>query len=151
MIDFDRLDEVLAFMEAHPKQADQWRWFSVEAPYRDWRGKLADDWQCGTVACLAGWTAILAGWVPTDSHSPLVSYAGRSGPRLVSDVAQDLLGLTAPQADWLFHGAEDTAMVRHLVELLRQHPAAAGPEIAAWALLTEVIQDGSNPDGGADG
>lgn len=90
-----------------------------------------DQWltktECGTVACFAGWTALLAGAEPAwrsgcDSsgivHLPddLAEELGRTNRGPAECVAIDLLGITVGQADDLFSGANDLGDIREVLQ-----------------------------------
>ncbi len=62
-----------------------------------------EEWSCGTVACLAGWAALLNGWRPIRRESDLVYRDGRAEP--VIDVARRVLDLDRDQAETLFVGS----------------------------------------------
>ena len=89
------------------------KWFA-HFEYNDMRLLNASD--CGTKACLAGWTAALSGWHPTllnvgdDTYlnwaqvAPLPLVASESAlARPVSELAAELLGITDREADELFN------------------------------------------------
>ena len=89
------------------------KWFA-HFEYNDMRLLNASD--CGTKACLAGWTAALSGWHPTllnvgdDTYlnwaqvAPLPLLASESAlARPVSELAAELLGITDREADELFN------------------------------------------------
>ncbi len=80
------LREVLAFIELHPQQWDQGAWIQTGV--------------CGTTACLAGWTVVLA--------DPVVGGLERmfevDFTRMdIRGRAQALLGFTDEQVEWLFY------------------------------------------------
>lgn len=123
--DATALATVLTFLGDHADRHDQATWVDPDGPnYRDHVdservlttfGNDEPDaeaqyvsvvrservWDCGTVGCLAGWTALLAGWRPTLEFDGVY----RDGVvRPVSDVARELLNLNANQANALFAG-----------------------------------------------
>jgi hypothetical protein len=77
------LREVLVHIDAHPKSWGQGFF-------------VAEDPQCGTTHCVAGWALLLSGCYYTDGQEffPL----GRRSAVEASTVAQRLLGITTDQA-----------------------------------------------------
>lgn len=103
----ERLDSALAAIEAEPRRWRQRQWFTRTS--------------CGTTCCLAGMVAVQAGWEPTDwdlnfygDGSGDVTYqVGQAGvERHVRSVAQELLGITDREADFLFFGDNDLAELK---------------------------------------
>lgn len=88
--DTARAYQVLDHILAHPEQHDQGIWMN----------------ECGTVACLAGWTCLLAGDQPvcrplwTDYMAVRVGDTHRL--RKIRGRAKELLGIDDLQADYLF-------------------------------------------------
>jgi hypothetical protein len=114
-----RAYQVLDHIEAHPDLHDQDFWLHDSDSDRDRDADLdgpvvvtAQDVMsgCGTTACYAGWTVLLAG-------KPIIDYSWTTAVRIgrVSDVAADLLGLDGREEQQLFHDAEDLADVRKAV------------------------------------
>lgn len=86
-IDYVRLQGTLEWVQAHPDSHNQGVW--------------ARRTECGTAACLAGWTVVLADIaLDWDGDGACETADGE----LISDVAQNLLGLEDYYADWLFGG-----------------------------------------------
>lgn len=86
MINLEKLDAAIAYIEANPTEWKQDTWF--------YRG----DGGCGTAACLAGTIAILDGWTPTDWQVCGGGYdsaaAEKGGTvRVVGAVAREILGI----------------------------------------------------------
>ena len=93
-MNLEKLDEAIAYIEAHPEQHDQGSWFA-RSP-------------CGTVACLAGTVALQAGWSPAwpKRHSAFAYTAEKNGARrTVRSVAREILGATREQESTLFFRA----------------------------------------------
>jgi hypothetical protein len=68
--------------------------------------ELGDDWRCNTVACVAGWAVINAGWLPDKTqrlHGNDIIYV-RKDERTeeIFVVGAEVLGLTEDQAVDLF-------------------------------------------------
>lgn len=107
MINVPRLRKELEFVTAHPQEWEQACWIG--------------ETSCGTVACLAGWTVLHAGYeLHQENHSfVLVSDDDPAGRRAVGrhddgtvvvsvrDVARELLRLDDREADRLFHPLND--------------------------------------------
>lgn len=78
--------------------------------------------ECGTVACAAGWTCLLAGdrpWMPvTAADGRLMSYSTvlphGGGMMSVGERARELLGLTYWQAEELFYRISAESAVKWL-------------------------------------
>lgn len=123
--DATALATVLTFLGDHTDRHEQGTWIDLDGPnYRDHADservlttfdhdepdaeaqyvsvvRSERVWDCGTVGCLAGWTALLAGWRPTLEFDGVY----RDGVvRPVSDVARELLNLNVNQANALFAG-----------------------------------------------
>lgn len=78
-----------------------------------------EDLPCGTTACIAGWTTLIHGdqWLAQDygSWAPLmylheVVCTDTGKIKGVSERAEQLLGLTEDQADWLFSQLDEMAL-----------------------------------------
>jgi hypothetical protein len=111
MIDVPRLRKELEFVTANRDLWEQGCWI----------GRA----ECGTVACLAGWTVLHAGYGPYERNLAFVrlpvddplrsrvrvipTSTSDAGLANVDDVARELLGLTGYQAVWLFHPLNDLA------------------------------------------
>jgi len=96
--------EVLAFISDNIERWDQCASFnSLDSTLSP--STLFDRYSCGTAACIAGWTVLLAGY-QVDAYNRvhlngnLVTRYGR--PAYVREMAQELLGLTDYQANKLF-------------------------------------------------
>lgn len=57
-------------------------------------------WSCGTVGCLAGWTAMSHGWRPIN-HWEAFMYRGGM-VRNADAIAREILGLSGEEANYLF-------------------------------------------------
>jgi hypothetical protein len=106
MPDFEKLDDVMNFIEAHPEMHAQEIWGATSS--------------CGTTACFAGWTALLNGYhldardnFRRDTDGQVVSPA---------DVAQRILGLSYEQAGYMFWGTRSRSQLRRFIESLRPPP-----------------------------
>lgn len=94
-MNLDKLDQAIAYIEAHPEEHDQGLWFGE-------RG-------CGTTACLAGTVAVLNGWVPVFEHGEARDVEKDGERAYVGNVATELLGLDPDggERDYLFFVAAD--------------------------------------------
>lgn len=97
-MNLEKLDEAIAYIEAHPEEHDQGTWFA--------RGG------CGTTACLAGTVAVLDGWTPVwrSDRSGEARDVEKDGViRYVGGVATDVLGIDddGDERDYLFFCAAD--------------------------------------------
>jgi hypothetical protein len=94
-MNIDRLDEAIAYIEAHPERHNQRSWFRRRP--------------CGTTACLAGTVAMLAGWTPIwrDHAASFVMKDDKAG--YVAHVACELLdvGSDSDERFYLFMDADD--------------------------------------------
>jgi len=117
---------------AHPERLDQGWWVRVANPPRHVpRFEREDAWTCGTTACAAGHSIILAGWrpvledtadgliagrcynvQPADNPSDIVVY------RKIQEVAREWLGLTTEQAKYLFDGRGTYVSVLAMLDAL---------------------------------
>lgn len=112
------LEAVLTHIKDHPEEHDQAIYFCSSED-----GCWTDNgtW-CGTAACFAGWTAIKYaqeyGYQPRARYSRTFVKGGRE--RHVSEVAEDILGLSESDAGWLFcayNTIEDLeVMVKNLID-----------------------------------
>jgi hypothetical protein len=76
---------------------------------------------CGTVACLAGWTAAMAGY-SVDSSADLYDANGNPLGRKADDLAGELLRITEEEALRLFFAANDDIEDR-IAEIFGPRPA----------------------------
>lgn len=150
------------FIETHPDEHFQGTWISLP-PNMDYdldkseiptfKPELLEDvrfespW-CGTAACVAGWTSLLAGDKPVtrkmradnpaleERHwlheSPLVISADTGRAREVRVRAIELLELTPLEAEELFSGGNSKLTIRGLLEKYFG-PRPAGPNKYARA------------------
>jgi hypothetical protein len=82
---------------------------------------------CGTVACLAGWTVAMAGH-SVDSGADLYDASGNSLGRKADDLAAELLGITEQEAGDLFYSSNDDVEDR-IAEIFGPRPATFyGPD-----------------------
>jgi hypothetical protein len=107
-IDEALLRKTMEHISAEPESWNQRVWRSVDS--------------CGTVACLAGWTATLAGgqWIRSalsaeDEDAAAMTFDGYVLPK---DRAQRLLGLTELEAYALFSASNSWDDLRAIAHLL---------------------------------
>lgn len=136
---------VLDHIEDNPRCHDQWSWVS----------ELSDGRGCGTVACVAGWTVVLAGGtlLPTGRVAigipdrPLLRYEPEAvslDTDEVASVAMTLLGLDSQRALALFDEYNSVADLRRLVEhYFGPRPTQAAPQTPDEAItqLWQTIND----------
>lgn len=137
------LDRVLQFINDHPDKHEQNTWLAV--PLRD-KQREAPQLRCNTVGCVAGWTAILAGYEPywnrgmrgdTEMVTPLPGAEpigliplGTDGDRPVYEVrslALTLLGLTDDEADVMFEGGNTIYDMWRIAERITQGAVVPPP------------------------
>lgn len=106
-----RAHEMLDHIEAHPESHDQNWWVMGPDGGEHTAAQVLNE--CGTTACAAGWTVLLAGGV-TDGGQ-YVRMPGDPWSRFIGLVATELLGLDLDEAHKLFHVADDLADVRKAV------------------------------------
>jgi hypothetical protein len=133
MVDIERLDGALAWIEAHPEQHDQGVWV---------RGVVDGRVDCGTTACLAGWVVAQAHpdavFIPDKLDlSPRMRHirmhsAVRIGDKAesVSDQARQLLGINDAQADALFSASNDLDDLKRMRDMLAKDPNVSGVDLA---------------------
>lgn len=110
----DLLWETYDYIKAHPAEWEQETWLS----------RWNDGGSCGTRACFAGTTCLLAGLEPYWARSGEVHeesedivdnrLGGRPEIRPVEDVAAELLGLDQHQVD-LFYASTDLHEVHEML------------------------------------
>lgn len=101
---------VSAHLHAHPEQHDQYEYYT--------------ETECGTTACVAGWTAILDGADPIRR-----SYDEYGRAFSISEYSQEALGLDDDEANALFHEIMDPVRARtYLEELIVAGERAEGGE-----------------------
>ncbi len=115
----ERAYRVLDHIERNPEKHSQGFW--VDSDRRETAATVMAG--CGTTACFAGWTALLAGAVYT-GHGSWMELGGSAGR--TSTLAAELLGLTGDEVDALFFDAADLAAVRKAVfEIFGPRPDGA--------------------------
>ena len=79
---------------------------------------IAEDPECGTTACLAGWTVQLAGRVPVyqlgvkgSNYASHCKDPATGETELIISAARELLGLTGPETTELFMMTEDLSSI----------------------------------------
>src|SRR6266704_1527263 len=113
MADIRKLRKALRAIEKNPEHHDQGSWCRIPegdftAHSRDRRidvsasnGKIPP---CGTTLCMAGWLAFQGG--PKGARLDYAYITGADGTiSFISDWARDYAGLTAEQAETMFHCA----------------------------------------------
>lgn len=101
-----------------------WAKKSVDDLWSDNVISLADllgDRECGTTACLAGWTATMAGYRVAEGGAVMSAEGGMVINPDVADFAAGLLGLAKREADYLFLCADEEIEER-FVEVFGPRP-----------------------------
>lgn len=110
-----RLGIAMCYVTEHPEQHDQSTWLAVDTP-------------CGTVACLAGWTCLLNGYVAVSAYSDAPRLGGFERTRVklagdpdsswvgVAEAAAMLLDIDSGTAHGLFYGPWDLDSLWETVE-----------------------------------
>lgn len=108
-VNLDKLDEALAYIEAHPDEHDQNSWFA----------RRAGGW-CGTTRCLGGTLAWLGGWKPAwEGRDRADMVRGPGGQvRYIRDVAQEILGASDDEAADLFLHADDLDELKDVRDMI---------------------------------
>lgn len=131
------LDKVLEHIDVHPELWHQGSWRipmlngdivrlfpSPKRGLQEIAAELANP-DCTTAFCLAGWAVELSGahWASDDPLSSFTQYQGvLEDNELVSvqQKATKLLGLTDLEAEVLFRGDNERALVQKLVDMIKQ-------------------------------
>jgi hypothetical protein len=117
------IDRVVDVIEHNPDAHDQGEWIAREGFEEDGTPApevivSADNFPCGTTACVAGWAVLLSGHsirMPEGSN-----YAhGISDNRAIAIVAERLLKLTPDEAETLFYCAADLGEIRDAVAAIK--------------------------------
>jgi hypothetical protein len=110
---------VLDFIVANPEVHSQSAWYKVPEgygrPLAPHNAASREKPRCGTTLCVAGAACHVFGYTLTAGNQA-VSPDGRY--ELIDEVAQRLLGLTAPLQSWLFGTDRPEAEVRRGLELM---------------------------------
>ena len=104
--------EVLDYISKYPEQHDQAAYLSALGA----GDHAAPGPDCGTVACFASWTAILAGDVLEHEDGGLIRIQGFDSD--IHDRAQELLGLSVYESLLLFLGTQDAKKLPEVVARL---------------------------------
>ena len=96
----------------------------------------ANEWKCGTTACVAGWAAILT--APTgyriDSFSQRIISPGDDTGETAETIGRRVLYLSNSEADWLFDSSRNEDEVLDALDMI-----AAGMSI--YSLVSEYDDD----------
>jgi hypothetical protein len=120
----ERAYELLDFLKNHPDSHDQEHWLYRIAPAIGEPMTAARALnECGTTACAAGWTVLLAGGEIVLHEGvpyalPTASVPGMLSGTSVHAVASRLLGLTQREEDMLFWEARNFADVADVIEYI---------------------------------
>lgn len=113
--------EILDLIKANPEHLNMSNWAISSR-----RGviTLATVTECGTTACFAGWTVLVAGEAIDMDWLRLVDWSGALSQRggSISDRARDLLGLSDEDAHDLFLGTDDADLEPRIREIFGPDP-----------------------------
>jgi hypothetical protein len=130
ILNLPRLKQVRDHVVAHPDQHDQGEWFIDINGYEK---PCVIGSECGTAACVAGWTVLLNGDQPIKMAFPDHGYTSASSVALINggvmdidDRAQQILGLTDDQAQELFY---DISTPQRAVDYLNDLIASAEADV----------------------
>lgn len=124
------LNQVMDHIEAHPDQHDQTMWIAQPTSIDN----------CGTTACFAGWSVLLhpkTVWNPAKGTLTLPWIRNELDSDLPG-TAQELLGLTTLEADWLFAADRTREELRARVDEWTAQEWTA--QAAAAGLETELAE-----------
>lgn len=140
-INFPLLEEILAYLEAHPNQWEQDNWFRVVdlnsgyARYESEKVIMEEVNSCGTTMCFAGHAALRMGFpVPPKDNGKIwtrevVDEGGDAYNEEVFIFAQNVLGLTYSQGDALFASVNTLLDLHNIIEALRLAPDIDGEDL----------------------
>ena len=137
-IDYKLLDDMLEFIETHPRTWKQASWFSTvdtQDGSEKWITKIETVEElnsCGSSFCLAGHVALRTGFPAPplkNSQDWERKVDGQMYPEGVDDFAQKILGVSEDQGGELFDGDNELIDLKRMVILLK-----INPEIAGWEL-----------------
>lgn len=124
MVNVTALTEIADYLKCVDRsKVNMSEWMIIDPASVSDDDELSDDWRCNTVACVAGWAVINAGWLPDKSllHDHDVIYVTKDGrTEEIFVVGAEVLGLTEDQAVDLFvncHTVDDAIRYIH-VELI---------------------------------
>jgi hypothetical protein len=113
---FERRQFVADWVCAFPERHNQNRWFtSGKADLNEIRTQSIEANECGTAACVAGWTVLFADKLDTLCYSGI---EGDFEPLDISSIPENaagLLGLNISQASWLFDYINSRDKIRTIV------------------------------------
>lgn len=137
-INFALLDEIMDYIEKHPRQWNQDDWFRIvdlvtgETRYETERVLMEEVNSCGAAMCFAGHAALRMGFPapPLNNNGSwqreVLDEAGYPYREDVFVFAQNVLGLTSSQADALFAGSNSMEDLKNIVEALHLNPKLSG-------------------------
>lgn len=140
-INFPLLDEILAYVKAHPMQWNQDDWFKIvdletgDVRYESEKVIVQEINSCGAAMCFAGHAALRMGF-PAPPKNNGQSWSRKvdsdddwADSESVETFARNVLGLTAGQGEALFAGNNTLQDLEDIIEALR-----IKPNIAGWQL-----------------
>lgn len=161
-INYELLDEIMAFIEAHPGTWIQDSWYKNVHPetgdifLEQVTEEVEEQNACSTSFCFAGHVALHEGFpnppkTNTDPWARLVVVDDREYHEDVSDFARETLGLTLEQADALFDSGNTLQDLKTMVQTLHEFPNVKGwrmDEIREDELSIEDVREqiADNPE-----
>jgi len=137
-INIPLLDEMIKFIEEHPKTWNQGSWFlqvdtsTGQSKYISKLETVEEINSCGTSFCLAGHVALHEGFpAPPLSNSKEWerSVEGQIYPEAVNEFARKRLGLSDDQANELFAAENELIDLKRMAFLLKIDPEARDYEL----------------------
>jgi hypothetical protein len=151
-VNAELLDEILAFITAHPQTWEQEDWYRVvdqktgESAYISRVNEYEEVNSCGTSFCFAGHVALHEGFpLPPKQNSGywqrVVKFEdGHTDVEEASEFATKVLGLTTWQADELFDPTNTLDDLKIMVELLK-----GGHDTDDMYLVRDYTSENDNP------
>lgn len=102
--------QVLDEIKAHPGRLDMALWVcNRDSLFATWvtLDMLRNDSACGTTACYAGWTVLLAGYKVNEATEEIRDPDGNIVGRRVDVLAAEILGINLVQQSVLFYGPNE--------------------------------------------
>lgn len=141
-INYELLDEILAFVKAHPQTWRQESWYKYvdskdgTPKYFVTEEEVTETNSCGAAFCFAGHVAIREGFPapPKDSDTwwsrkVYDETHDQTYSEEASDFARKILGLRSDQADVLFAPNNTIEDLEDIIEIFKTDPSVEGYEI----------------------
>lgn len=136
-INYELLDEIMNFIEAHPRTWVQDSWYKNVDPetgvsfLQQITEEVEETNSCSTSFCFAGHVALHEGFpnppkTNVENWTRLVVSEDGTYSEDVSDFARDILGLTYDQAEALFGSSNSMEDLKLMVQVLHEFPTVKG-------------------------